>query len=289
MLFGTAVASAGELSSYEALTAKKIVGYRIYRTWGQRLFSSWQVTARDSHHIPFLSVKARDAGGPISFSAIAAAAPGSALYADMVDQARQLKAYGGPVYFIFNHEVDATSSPSSGGPTAFVAAWRKLHQVYLAQGATNVSWVWTLTAWSFTTGAAGAYYPGDAYVDGIAADGYNWYKCRSSGGSWQSFATVFDGERRFGAAHPTKKLMIMEFGSTEDPLQPGRKAAWMDAARATLRSPGWAQFSVVLTWNGRNDPNRRTRCLFDLASSRSATAAWVNMRDDWFMSTWRVQ
>jgi len=289
ILFGASVASAAELSGYESVAGKKIVGYRIYRIWGQRLFASWQLTARDNHHIPFLSLKARRSGGPISFSAIAGARPGSTLYADMVDQARQLKAYGGPVYFIFNHEVDATTSANSGGAAAFIAAWRTLHQVYQAQGATNVRWVWTLTAWAFTTGTAAAYYPGDAYVDGIAADGYNWYTCRSGGGSWQSFATVFDGERRFGLAHPTEKLMIMEFGSTEDPLRPGRKAAWFDAARETLRSPDWAQFSVVLSWNGRNDPNRRTGCLFDYASSASATRAWVDMRDDWFMSTWRVQ
>src|SRR5215471_17706929 len=92
VLFGTSVASAAELSGYESLARKKIVGYRIYRIWGQRLFASWQLTARDSRHIPFISVKARRSSGPISFSAIAGAQPGSTLYADMVDQARQLKA-----------------------------------------------------------------------------------------------------------------------------------------------------------------------------------------------------
>ena len=53
-----------------------------------------------------------------------------------------------------------------------MAAWRHIWQVFQNAGATNVAFVWSI-------GASGRdqdlinYYPGSAYVDWIAADGYD--------------------------------------------------------------------------------------------------------------------
>jgi hypothetical protein len=290
VLFGTAASSSDELASYEKLSGRKIVGYRKYRNWDDRLFESWQLQARDTSHIPFSSIKAiTNNGRPVSWNSIASAAPGSAIYQNMVARAQEAKAYRSTVYLAFNHEPEAVESAKLGNAAGFVAAWRKIHQVFAAQGATNVRWVLTMTAWAFTDGSANAWYPGDSYVDAIAADGYNWDKCRTASGKWVSFGTVFSGLRAYGAKHPSKQLMIWEFGSVEDNATSGRKAAWWNEARQTLRSPGWGQFSVVLSWNGRNYSERRGACNFDFASSTSSKNAWVGLRQDWFLSTWRVQ
>ena len=40
--------------------------------------------------------------------------------------------------------------------------------IYDAEGATNVQWVWDPQAAAFCSGHAQSYYPGDAYVDWIA-------------------------------------------------------------------------------------------------------------------------
>ena len=290
VLFGTAASSQEELAGYETLAGKKVVGYRRYRNWDDRLFDPWQLQARDSSHIPFTSLKSSmNNGKVISWSAIAAAAPGSSLHNTMITHARAAKAYGKPVYLAFNHEPEAVESARMGNAASFVAAWRKLHSVFDSQGATNVVWVWTMTAWAFTDNSANAWYPGDSYVDAAAGDGYNWNKCRTAKGKWVSFATVFDGLRRWGAAHPSKQLMVWEFGSVEDLATGGRKAAWWHDARQTLRTSAWGQFSVVLSWNGRNYSDRRNDCNFDFASSGSSKTAWVDLRQDWFLSTWRVQ
>ncbi len=288
VLFGTAVGTQKELAGYEQIAGRKLVGYRIYKSWDESLFSSWELEARNTNHIPFTSIKsATERGSKISWSTIAAAQPGSSTYNTMVARAKDAKAFGKVFYLAFNHEPMAGPSKGMGTPAQFAAAWRKLHDVFKAQGATNVRWVWTMTAWSFIDGSADGYYPGDAYVDAIAADGYNWNKCRSSREQWLPFSTIFEGHRKFGLKHPSKQLIIMELGSVEDPAVAGRKAAWWNDVRQVLRKPEWAQYSAVLTWNGRNI-DLGNGCKFDFASSASSQAAWVRMRQDWFMSTWRV-
>ncbi|MGI8613861.1 MAG: hypothetical protein ACR2KL_07980, partial [Nocardioidaceae bacterium] len=79
--------------------------------------------------------------------------------------------------------------------------------------------------------------------------------------------------------HPTKPLMLWEFGSTEDPAVPGRKADWLRNAEALFKSPGYEQYKVVLTWEGRNYTGTRN-CNFDYNSSSSARSAWVAMGRD---------
>ena len=67
------------------------------------------------------------------------------------------------------------------------------------RGATNVVWVWCPTAWTFVTRSPrpSAYYPGAAYVDWIAADGYNWYPGpgTSGAGSRRSSTSSTTGPR----------------------------------------------------------------------------------------------
>jgi hypothetical protein len=288
VLFGTAVGSEKELAGNEKVAGRKVIGYRIYKSWDEPLFSSWELHARDTNHIAFTSIKSKTGhGATVSWASIAAARPGSAAYSSMVARAKEAKAYGRVFYLAFNHEPTAGPSKGMGTPAQFVAAWRALHDVFEAQGVTNVRWVWTMVAWSFADGSADAYYPGDGYVDAIGADGYNWNRCRSAKDTWTGFATIFDGQRRFGLRHPGKQLVVMELGSVEDPAVAGRKAAWWNDVRQVLRRPEWSQYSVLLTWNGRN-VNLGNGCKFDFASSASSQSAWVRMRQDWFLSTWRV-
>ena len=91
------------------------------------------------------------------------------------DELAQLKA---PVFLRWFYEPNFPSSNTDNaclghdGPAGFVAAWRHIWQVFQAAGATNVAFVWSI-------GASGRdqdlinYYPGSAYVDWIAADGYD--------------------------------------------------------------------------------------------------------------------
>jgi beta-mannanase len=110
--------------------------------------------------------------------------------------ARALAAYGGPVYLRPMHEMNGDWYPWGGtvngnSPATFVAAWRHLHDIFTAVGATNVRWVWSPYAVDVPDVASNRfelYYPGRRYVDVLALDGYNWGK---GNGGWRTPAQLF--------------------------------------------------------------------------------------------------
>ena len=151
-------------------------------------------------------------------------------------QADRLAAFGEPIFLRYYHEMEAGYRSSEVHSAAdMIAAWRHVHEIFQARGATNVVWVWCPTAWSFVTRSPWPpnYYPGDAYVDWIAADGYNWYP--RPGSQWRSFTQVFDPFYDW-ASTKTKPIMIAENGVMEDPAQAARKAAWITSSRDLLPS-----------------------------------------------------
>ena len=76
------------------------------------------------------------------------------------------------------------------------------------------------------------FYPGNAYVDWIGADGYNWYPARP-GAKWASFGQIFSAFYHWGL--PTgKPLIVSEFGVLEG--TPGAKAGWFAPAERQLRT-----------------------------------------------------
>ncbi|GAA2030697.1 glycosyl hydrolase [Pseudokineococcus marinus] len=279
-MFGSSGSTRTLIEQNEKTAGTAVRGARVFRSWDSTLFGRDQTWARDTGHTMFLSVKSsRSNGTKVRWADVANAKPGSTLYRDMQRQAAQIKAFGSKVYIGYHHEPEAT--PGHGTPAEFAAAWRKLVSVYRAEGVRNAEYVWVMTAWGFLRKddrRAELFYPGDSYVDGIAADAYNWYRCRSSTGKWTSLRSVIEGQRKFGLKHPGKDLMLWEFGSVEDPAQPGRKAQWLRDARSMLKEPAYSQYKVVLTWEGRNYDNGN--CHFDYQTSSTARSAWVEFTRD---------
>jgi hypothetical protein len=283
ILFGAAGSSRSMIEQNESIMGSKVVGARVYRSWGQPVFTNDLNWARDTGHVLFVSIKTVQSGKKLQWSAIAAAQPGSALYSQMVTQAQQVKTYKARVYLSLNHEPEADSSRTMGTAAQYVAAWRKWVTVLKAQGATNARFVFAATAWGFSrTGdrSAAAYYPGDGYVDAIAADGYNWAGCQgdNKGNGWRELSQVIEAQRQFGLKHPTKALMVWEFGSAEDNNQPGRKAQWLRNARALFKQAAYSQYTAVLSWEGRAYGGGK--CKFDYLSSSTAKTAWKEFGPD---------
>jgi hypothetical protein len=279
IVFGAAGSSRQMIEQHEKVLGSKLNGARVYRSWGQPVFSSDQLWARDTGHTLFVSIKSVKSGNVVKWGDIAAARPGSALYQDMQAQAAQIKAFGARVYVTFNHEPEAGSSRTMGTPAQFAAAWRTWVGVLRGAGATNARYVFTATAYGYArkdSYSASLYYPGDSYVDDIAADAYNWGTCRSATANWRELSSIIDAHRRFGQLHPTKGLMLLEFGSAEDAAMPGRKAQWLSNARALFKQSAYSQYKAVISWEGRAYDGSKN-CQFDYLSSASATTAWRSM------------
>ena len=148
-----------------------------------------------------------------------------------------------PVYFVFNHEADAdVRNKDNGDAAGFKAAWRHVHDRFIAKGATHVVWTLIFTDMPFNDPdqpqwGANVMYPGDEYVDWIGTDPYNWYSCPAhTAKEWRDMDTLVNAVVKWGtqtkAGSHTKPLMLGEFGSVEntrDPQTPGRtKADWFN-------------------------------------------------------------
>jgi hypothetical protein len=277
IVFGVAAANQTQVTAAEKAQGRHIEGIRDYKPWDGIIFGTQPKWMRDTGHTIFMSIKAQRANGSkISFASIAAAKPGSQLYKDMQSIAAQIKAFGAPVYITFNHEPEASASLAMGNGPQFAAAWRNFVTVMRASGVTNAKYIATFTGWGFSRTDAQAvknYYPGDAYVDGIGADVYNWASCRAQ--PWTSMASLVAGLKAFGAAHPTKGLYVMEYGSVEGAA--GQKAQWLHDAQALFKTSGYSQFKAVIQWTGQNISSR---CSFSYNTSSSAQAAWVTWGHD---------
>jgi|GEM_PF-4851082 len=133
-----------------------------------------------------------------------------------------------PVFVRWFWEMDGNKkSALVPSPASYQKAWRHIHDIFVAAGATNAVWVWCPNAFAFDNGNALPYYPGGTYVDWVAADGYNFAPLRP-GDQWETFGQIFGG---FSAAAETfgKPLMVAEFGVLERGA--GDKAAWFRQAR----------------------------------------------------------
>ena len=89
----------------------------------------------------------------------ATSSPGSSI-AYIRSWARALAAFDGPVRLRFAQEMNGDWYPWGAGtngntPAEFVSAWRHVHDIFAAAGATNVQWVW-----SPVSGAPSAVLPG---------------------------------------------------------------------------------------------------------------------------------
>jgi hypothetical protein len=141
------------------------------------------------------------------------------------------KAWGHPFFLRFDWEMNGFWFPWSEGvngnkPGEFVAAWRHVHDIFTAVGATNATWVWcpNVDLHSSLT-PLGALYPGDEYVDWTGLDGFNWGKRAGSPG-WQTFNQVFHRtyKRIVTRVAPGKPMMLPEIASSN---KGGDKPAWI--------------------------------------------------------------
>ncbi|MDQ1501112.1 MAG: hypothetical protein QOI86_4452 [Actinomycetota bacterium] len=179
----------------------------------------------------------------VSWAKAPSAAVNSGRYDSMIKQrAADVKAAGYPILLEWFWEMDgARNKHVAGSPAAFIAAWKRIHDIFARAGVTNVSWVWCPNAWGFNNGEAPKFYPGDAYVDWICADGYNWAPGRR-GDEWQSLEWTFQSFYDWAAVRG-KPLMIGEFGAQE--RKPGEKAQWLKEAGTTLKTKFPAIKAVV--------------------------------------------
>jgi hypothetical protein len=265
----------GAVTALESSIGRGLGAVRVFDLWNTPFPDSTSRAHRDAGRTVLLSVKPKRSNGTlVSWRSIADAAPGSTVYGEITGWADKVASFGAPMYFTFHHEPEAASNTKHGTATDFKDAWRKVVSVFRERGVTNATFNWIMTDYSFWVQdrrTASLWYPGDAYVDALGADAYNWYDCRAGVvNSWKSLQQIIEPFRQFGQAHPDKELLLPEFGSYEDPANPGRKAQWFRDAAALFATPGWEQFTGILYFNAVTDTFPNCRWFTDTSSSSHA-------------------
>jgi len=92
--------------------------------------------------------------------------------------AEAVRAFRAPVILSLGHEMNGNWYPwgwTHARPAMFVAAWRRMVTIFRQQGATNVTWMWTVSLdrpGSTVAVSPAAWWPGAQYVQMVGIDAY---------------------------------------------------------------------------------------------------------------------
>jgi Cellulose binding domain/Glycosyl hydrolase family 26 len=186
---------------------------------------------------------------------------------------------GSPIMVRWGHEFNGNWYPwgivnNNSNPALYVAAYKRVHDLVVAAGATNVQWVWCFGNGSvpdspFNDPAQS--YPGDAYVDWVAIDGYNWGFGPSwdpTGNHWTSFNTMFaSAYAKARAIAPRRPVMVAETASSEDG---GSKAQWINDMSSVLTSGGYPDLKLITYFDQDKEE------LWSAGSSSASLAAFTS-------------
>jgi hypothetical protein len=214
-------------------------------------------------NIPLLSLNAQTCSGSTTPNNIDALVAGGMYDSYLLQFANMLKTFiSGPdgslgtaddrrVYIRLAHEMNGDwypwSATSNGvaigaGNTVadYVAMWRHVHSVVESVGinSTQVQWIFCPNATdSANSHPMEDYYPGDAYVDWVGIDGYNF-----GGSRWTSPSARFtEPFSRIRALAPGKPLSVPEFGTvanTSSGIDIAAKNQWLLDAFSFFSSNG---------------------------------------------------
>jgi hypothetical protein len=138
------------------------------------------------------------------------------------------------------------------GPERFAAAYRHMVETTRGQGAHNITWVfhvnagdWPREAWNRFEN----YYPGDGYVDWLAASAYG--PQRPTARKAESFREQMDPcYQRLRRLAPDKPIIIAEFGCTAGSPAVAPET-WAGAALDDIVSGRWPRVIGFSWWNER--------------------------------------
>jgi len=192
--------------------------------------------------------------------------------------ARDARAFGHPILLRPLHEMNGSWYPWCGtlngnAPDDFVGAWRHIHDVFTQEGADNVRLVWCPNAESVPDtplNEIGEYWPGEAYVDYVALDGYN----SGAPNRWRDFGDIFGGGYRDVTMLTNKPLFIAETGCA---MVGGDKGAWIEEMFGELSS-SYPRVKGVVWFNARKERDWRIESSpQSLAAFREGARGWASI------------
>ena len=187
--------------------------------------------------------------------------------------AQALRDIDGPVMFRFMHEMNGNWYPwavawdgndAESVRLGYIHAW----DLFQAEGATNLSWVWSPNEGMPVGVPYTDLYPGDTYVDIVGLDGYNGGTDIPEMGGWRSFEDIFAPAVVQTRAVTNRPIMISETASA---VGGGDKVAWIEDMFSYLQTE--PEISSVLWFQIDKRSNNEADWRYD--STDATQAAFV--------------
>jgi beta-mannanase len=212
----------------------------------------------------------------------------------------RVKTWGKPLFIRLGHEfngnwytygganngggtLDGFGDPTKAdGPERFIAAYKRVHDIFESIAVDNVAWVWCPNNGSSPNeswNVPEVYYPGDSYVDWIGFDGYNFGTTQTWSG-WTSFFNIYNALYQKFKTYG-KPIMLGEFASVE---QGGSKSQWITDAYLTWIKFGYTKIKAA-TWFHTAKVEGTVFTDWRINSSTASLTAYQNaIADPYFLS-----
>ncbi|MFN8579355.1 MAG: NPCBM/NEW2 domain-containing protein, partial [Gemmatimonadaceae bacterium] len=193
-----------------------------------------------------------------------------------------------PVFVRYMHEMNLNfgtypwAAFRCGGAAGYIQAFQRVHDILVQAGATNVLHVWCPNAYWGANDASNhlwfkQYYPGDAYVDWMCVDGYDWYgEYKPDGTKYpdpQTFTHMLSASLDLLESTSSKPIILGELGVVEDPRSPTWKPNWLRDA-FTVQIPARPRIKAVMYTNEKPTYDGITYN-FQIESSAATQTAFV--------------
>jgi hypothetical protein len=193
--------------------------------------------------------------------------------------ARGVKSLDYTVAIRFAHEMNGYWYPWAAQANGnrkgeYVLAWRHVHDIFEAEGATNVVWIWSPNISYENSTPLIDLYPGDEYVDWIGFSGYY-----GIGGhqEYTSFDELFTPSIKEVSRFTQKPIVITETGAADDA---GRKAEWISQLFESL--PRHPEIIGVVWFEGVRQADWRVS-----VSAAAAKAFAAGVADPRYQVNWQ--
>ena len=258
------------VSAAEVETQRTLDIVHTYHRWLQAFPTPEETALARSGHLLLINWQPTDPDGhPIPWSAIADGSQDAAIRAE----ALRLVALDLPVMISFSHEPEADLG-TEGTASDFAAAFRHVHDLVTATGASNVVWVWDVEGivthhWEHLYREL---WPGSDSVDWIAWDPYNFASCKEQ--PWRSFQRLVSPFYHWLESQPFGRhpLMLAEFGTIGSPTGGDTKQGWFAGIPRTL-----AKFPAVKALVYFDYPSPPASCDWTSNSNPAAASAFATL------------
>jgi hypothetical protein len=288
--------TAGEVMSFESLAQRHVSSVQVFWTFAEGDFPSTELSSSITYHDGYDTQSSlqltwepwsRLGGNDSSYSLSSIISGDHDAY--ITKFAQDCRDWQRPVRLRFAHEMITPPGseewyPWQNKPTEYKQAWSRIHQIFQAQGATNVEFVWAPLSYPADANTLNQYFPGKDKVDWLGMGGHNHGEDGEPGFPyWQNFDDIFynlyhtlvNNHEVFG----DKQIMIAEFSSAElNELDSRTKAEWILEAFMKMQY----EYSEIEAFYWFNTLKGRD---WRIDSSEEALLAFQQMMDDEYFTS----